>query len=86
MGRPIPVEHGSAGRTGFTGPTRLVRLFRRDLFPSHGADTWDNLLPTVVHVLERNFVVREREAGVDQAKARSVFNPGKGERDDSVQP
>jgi hypothetical protein len=63
----------------------LLQLFRRDLFPSNGADTWDTLLPTFAHTLESSIVVREHEAGVDKAKARSVFNPGKDKRNDSVQ-
>jgi hypothetical protein len=51
-----------------------------------GADVSDNLLPTFAHVRERRLVLRQHEAGVDKAKARAVFNPGKAERDDRLQP
>src|ERR1700687_3786707 len=63
----------------------LVQLFRRDLFPSNGADTWDNLLPTFAHILESSIVVREHEAGVDMAGARSVLNPGGDPHDSCVE-
>src|SRR5260370_21753872 len=59
---------------------------RRVLFRSDGVDGSDNLLPTIPHVLESGMVLREHEAGVDKAKARAVCNPGKGPRDDRVQP
>src|SRR5260370_31032296 len=59
---------------------------RRVLFRSDGVDGSDNLLPTIAHVLESGMVLREHEAGVDKAKARAVCNPGKGPRDDRVQP
>src|SRR6195256_4864294 len=45
----------------------LVRLLRRDLFRSDGADGGDDLLPAIAHVLERGLVLREHEAGMDQA-------------------
>src|SRR5260370_37779740 len=59
---------------------------RRVLFRSDGVDGSDNLLPTIANVLESGMVLREHEAGVDKAKARAVCNPGKGPRDDRVQP
>src|SRR4030081_1262884 len=63
-----------------------VQLFRGVLFRSDGVEVSDNLLPTIAHILESSIVLREHEAGVDRAKARSVLDPGKDERDDSVQP
>jgi hypothetical protein len=64
----------------------LVRFSRGDLFAGDGADAWDNLLPASAHILESHIVLRQHEAGVDNAKARAVCNPGQGEGDDCVQP
>lgn len=56
------------------------------LFAGDAADVLDNLLPSFAHVLESSVVLRRDETGMDKAKARSVFNPGKHHRDYSVQP
>jgi hypothetical protein len=62
-----------------------VRRFRGDLFRGDGVEVSDNLLPTFAHILESSFVLREHEAGVDKAKARSVLDPGEDPSDDCVQ-
>src|SRR5215475_3150565 len=51
-----------------------------------GAEVSDNLRPSFAHVLESSCVLRQDEAGMDKAKTRAVFNPGKDPRDDSIQP
>jgi len=51
-----------------------------------GADALDDLLPTLAHGIESRIVLRRDEAGMNKAKARSIFNPGKDPRDYSVQP
>src|SRR4051812_25915586 len=66
-------------------PARRVLLFASVLLVGDSAELLDNLLPAFAHILERSIVLREHEAGVDKAKARSVLGPGKDERNDGVE-
>jgi hypothetical protein len=42
------------------------------------ANVLDYLLPAFAHVLEGSIVLRQDEAGMDEAEARAVFDLGNG--------
>src|SRR5437660_9404097 len=71
-------------RSGFR--RAFVRRFGGVLFRSDGVEVSDNLCPSLAHALESSIVLWEHKAGVDQPKARAVFDSGKGPCDDRVQP
>src|SRR3977135_1213868 len=64
----------------------FAQRFRGVVFRSVGAAFFEDFRPHFTHILESSVVLRRDEAGMDKAKARSVFNPGKNPRDDSLQP
>jgi hypothetical protein len=47
---------------------------------------WTGDPPAFAHVLEGSIVLRQDEAGMDEAEARAVFDLGKDERDHGVEP
>src|SRR3977135_1699328 len=56
------------------------------VFRSDGVELLEDLRPSIAHVFERLCFRGLNEAGMDKAKALSVFTPGKNPRDDSLQP
>src|SRR5579859_7999084 len=50
------------------------------------AEVSENFRPAVAHVLEGSVVLGQDEARMDKAKARSVLDAGKRERDDGIEP
>jgi hypothetical protein len=64
----------------------FAQRFRGVVFRSDGVELLEDFRPSFAHVLESSVILRRDEAGMDKAKARSVFNSGKNPRDDSLQP
>src|SRR5271165_7262543 len=63
-----------------------VQRLRRVLLGSDGVYGLEDLRPSLAHVPESRVVLRRDEAGMDEAKPRSIVDPAEDQRDDRVQP
>src|SRR5271165_5455496 len=83
---PVPIRSCTAELAELTRRRQSMRLSRRVLLRSDGVEALEDLRPSLAHVPESRVVLRRDEAGMDEAKPRSVVDPAEDQRDDRVQP